>query len=32
MEKVFRIGDIIWAKIRGFAWWPAMVDYYFDIR
>ncbi len=25
MEKKFRKGDIVWAKVRGFPWWPAMV-------
>ena len=32
MENLFQIGDVVWAKIRGYAWWPAMVDLYFDIR
>jgi hypothetical protein len=25
MEKKFRKGDLVWAKVRGFPWWPAMV-------
>ncbi len=25
MEKKFRKGEIVWAKVRGFPWWPAMV-------
>lgn len=24
----FSVGEIVWAKIRGFPWWPAMVKYY----
>ncbi|KAM6164722.1 DNA (cytosine-5)-methyltransferase 3B isoform 5-T5 [Rhynchocyon petersi] len=23
--KEFRIGDLVWGKIKGFSWWPAMV-------
>ena len=25
MEKKFRKGEIVWAKVRGFPWWPALV-------
>ncbi len=25
MEKRYRKGEIVWAKVRGFPWWPAMV-------
>jgi len=25
MEKKFRRGDVVWAKVRGFPWWPAIV-------
>ena len=25
MEKKFRKGDVVWAKVRGFPWWPAIV-------
>uniref|UniRef100_A0A670IE75 DNA (cytosine-5-)-methyltransferase n=1 Tax=Podarcis muralis TaxID=64176 RepID=A0A670IE75_PODMU len=24
-NKGFRIGELVWGKIRGFAWWPAIV-------
>ncbi|XP_060239030.1 DNA (cytosine-5)-methyltransferase 3B isoform X7 [Meriones unguiculatus] len=24
-EKEFGIGDLVWGKIKGFSWWPAMV-------
>ena len=23
--KEFGIGDLVWGKIKGFSWWPAMV-------
>ena len=23
--KVFKKGDIVWAKVRGYSWWPAKV-------
>jgi hypothetical protein len=26
-ENSFHVGDIIWAKIRGYAWWPAKVKF-----
>lgn len=22
----FKIGEIVWAKVRGFPWWPAKVS------
>lgn len=22
----FSVGEIVWAKIRGYPWWPAMVS------
>lgn len=25
MDKKFRKGDIVWAKVRGFPWWPGVV-------
>jgi hypothetical protein len=25
MEKRLRVGEVTWAKIRGFPWWPAVV-------
>jgi F0F1-type ATP synthase alpha subunit len=25
MEKKFRKGEVVWAKVRGFPWWPAVV-------
>jgi hypothetical protein len=25
MEKKYRKGEIVWAKVRGFPWWPAIV-------
>jgi hypothetical protein len=25
MEKRLKIGEVVWAKIRGFPWWPAVV-------
>jgi hypothetical protein len=25
MEKKFRKGEVVWAKVRGFPWWPAIV-------
>ena len=25
MEKKFKRGDIVWAKVRGFPWWPGVV-------
>jgi hypothetical protein len=24
-DKEFGIGDLVWGKIKGFSWWPAMV-------
>ena len=26
MSGPFSKGEIVWAKIRGFPWWPAMVS------
>ncbi len=26
MEDKYKIGDLVWAKIRGFPWWPAIVS------
>ena len=23
--KAFKIGEIVWAKVKGFPWWPAKV-------
>ena len=25
MEKKFRKGEVVWAKVRGYPWWPAIV-------
>lgn len=25
MEKKFRKGEVVWAKVRGYPWWPALV-------
>ncbi|XP_043270367.1 uncharacterized protein [Venturia canescens] len=25
-EKLFDVGDVVWARGRGFPWWPAIVD------
>jgi hypothetical protein len=25
MERRLKVGEIVWAKIRGFPWWPGMV-------
>lgn len=25
MEKKIKIGEIVWAKVRGFPWWPGKV-------
>jgi len=25
MEKRLKVGEIVWAKIRGFPWWPGMI-------
>lgn len=25
MEKKFRKGEVVWAKVRGFPWWPGVV-------
>ncbi len=25
----FSVGEIVWAKIRGYPWWPAMVNFVF---
>ena len=25
MEKKFKKGEVVWAKVRGFPWWPAVV-------
>lgn len=25
MEKKFKSNELVWAKIRGFPWWPAIV-------
>jgi hypothetical protein len=25
MEKRLKIGEVVWAKIRGFPWWPGVV-------
>lgn len=26
MEKKFRKGEIVWAKVKGFPWWPGKID------
>jgi hypothetical protein len=25
MEKKFRKGEVVWAKVRGFPWWPGVI-------
>ena len=25
-EGNFKVGDIVWGKVRGYAWWPAEVS------
>ena len=25
MEKKYKKGEVVWAKVRGFPWWPAVV-------
>ena len=32
MEKKFRKGDLVWAKVRGFPWWPGMVTEKINLR
>lgn len=24
-EEVFEMEDVVWAKVKGFSWWPAVV-------
>jgi hypothetical protein len=24
--KIFKKGEIVWAKVRGYSWWPAKVS------
>lgn len=26
IENAYNAGSIVWAKINGYPWWPAMVD------
>lgn len=26
MEKEFKVGDVVWAKVQGYPWWPGMVS------
>ena len=26
MESKYHIGDIVWAKIKGYPWWPGIVS------
>lgn len=26
-QNLFKIDDFVWAKIKGFAWWPARVSF-----
>jgi hypothetical protein len=28
MDKKLKVGEVVWAKIRGFPWWPGMVRKY----
>lgn len=25
MEKMLEVGQIVWAKVRGYPWWPGIV-------
>ena len=27
IENVFQKGDIVWAKVKGFSWWPGQIQY-----
>ena len=26
-QGFFKRGDIVWAKVRGYSWWPAKVNF-----
>ncbi len=26
VETSYSLGSVVWAKLRGFPWWPALVD------
>jgi hypothetical protein len=28
MEKKLKVGEIVWAKVKGFPWWPGIVRFY----
>jgi hypothetical protein len=32
MEKKMKVGEVVWAKIRGFPWWPGMVTEKINLR
>jgi hypothetical protein len=25
MEETFKLGEIVWVKLKGYPWWPGMV-------
>jgi hypothetical protein len=31
MEK-YKEDEIVWAKVKGYPWWPAIVKYIFNIK
>jgi hypothetical protein len=31
MSENFIIGEIVWAKIRGYPWWPAVVKIFINL-
>jgi hypothetical protein len=31
MEKKLKIGQVVWAKIKGYPWWPGMVSIKYNL-